>query len=130
MATEQAPPAQPPNLLRSAATRSTPPRPATSGRRPYFPLQGAVRRFASVAALVALDLVGLVLGVYAALTLREVVYGTDVDQWGLRWEVETDWLPFLTVITCSSSGGRASMRSASGGPGSAGSSARSSSSPW
>src|SRR4029079_803287 len=65
---------------------------------PYFPLQGAVRRLASVAALVALDLVGLVLGVYTALTLRALAYGNDVDQWGLRWKVETDWLPFLTVI--------------------------------
>ena len=100
MATEQAPPAQTP-------------KPAPIGRdeidaapvgdirsaRPYLPLQGAIRRFASVAALVALDLVGLVLGVYAALTLRALVYGTEVSQWGLRWKVETDWLPFLTVIT-------------------------------
>ena len=39
------------------------------------------------------------LGVYAALTLRALVYGTDVTQWGLRWKVETNWLPFLTVIT-------------------------------
>jgi exopolysaccharide biosynthesis polyprenyl glycosylphosphotransferase len=58
-----------------------------------------VRRAASVAALIALDLVGLVLGLYAALTLRALAYGTEVDQWGLRWKVETDWLPFLTVIT-------------------------------
>jgi exopolysaccharide biosynthesis polyprenyl glycosylphosphotransferase len=66
---------------------------------PYFPLRGAIRRAASVGALVALDLVGLVLGVYAALTLRALVYSTDVSSWGLRWRVETDWLPFLTVIT-------------------------------
>ena len=66
---------------------------------PYLPLQGAVRRAASVVALVALDLVGLVLGLYTALTLRALVYGYDVDQWGLRWKAETDWLPFLTVIT-------------------------------
>jgi exopolysaccharide biosynthesis polyprenyl glycosylphosphotransferase len=52
-----------------------------------------------VLALVALDLVGLVLGVYTALTLRALVYGDEVTQWGLRWKVETDWLPFLTVIT-------------------------------
>jgi exopolysaccharide biosynthesis polyprenyl glycosylphosphotransferase len=63
------------------------------------PLQGAVRRFASVLALVALDLVGLVLGVYTALTVRAFVYGDEVGQWGLRWKVETDWLPFLTLIT-------------------------------
>ena len=100
MATEQAPPAQPPkpapisrddlDAARVGDIRSA---------SPYLPLQGAIRRLASVIALVALDLVGLVLGVYAALTLRALFYGTDVDQWGLRWEVETNWLPFLTVIT-------------------------------
>ena len=58
-----------------------------------------MRRAVSVVALVALDLVGLVLGIYIALTLRAFVYGNGVDQWGLRWKVETDWLPFLTVIT-------------------------------
>ena len=101
VATEQAPPAQPPKPAPTrtdeidAARRS-----ATSGRRsPYFPLQGAIRRFASVLALIVLDLVGLVLGVYSALTLRALVYGEEVSQWGLRWKVETDWLPFLTLIT-------------------------------
>jgi len=99
VATEQAPPAQPQkpavrddDLDRSKLgdIRST-----TS----FVPLQGAMRRAASVVALIVLDLVGLVLGVYAALTLRALAYGTEVSQWGLRWKVETDWLPFLTVIT-------------------------------
>ena len=99
VATEQAPPAQPQkpavrddDLDRSKLgdIRST-----TS----FVPLQGAMRRAASVVALIVLDLVGLVLGVYAALTLRALAYGNEVSQWGLRWKVETDWLPFLTVIT-------------------------------
>jgi exopolysaccharide biosynthesis polyprenyl glycosylphosphotransferase len=101
VATEQAPPAQPPK---------TAPRPRDAridaaslgdirSSTPYLPVQGAVRRAASVVALVLLDLVGLVLGVYAALTLRALVYGNEVSQWGLRWKVETEWLPFLTVIT-------------------------------
>jgi exopolysaccharide biosynthesis polyprenyl glycosylphosphotransferase len=101
VATEQAPPAQPqkpaPSLrdddldtARLGDIRST---------TPFVPLQGAMRRAASVVALVVLDLVGLVLGVYAALTLRALVYGNEVSQWGLRWKVETDWLPFLTLIT-------------------------------
>jgi exopolysaccharide biosynthesis polyprenyl glycosylphosphotransferase len=100
VATEQAPPAQPPPKP-APITRDALDAPVGDIRsaRPYFPLQGAIRRAASVAALVALDLIGLVLGVYAALTLRAFVYGTDVTQWGLRWRVETDWLPFLTVIT-------------------------------
>jgi len=102
VATEPAPPpAQPPKEARRPrdGTVATPLVGDIRSTAPYFPLQGAVRRFASVAALVALDLVGLVLGVYTALTLRAFVYGNDVDQWGLRWKVETDWLPFLTVIT-------------------------------
>src|SRR5690349_11983284 len=94
------PPAQPPKEARRPhGSVAAPLVGDIRSTSPYFPLQGAARRFASVAALIGLDLVGLVLGVYAALTLRAFVYGNDVDQWGLRWKVETDWLPFLTVIT-------------------------------
>src|SRR5436190_22054483 len=71
-------------------------------RRPFFltgsQLTAAGRRIASIAALVAFDLAGLVLGLYAALVLRELYYGTPV-LWGVIWRVETDWLPFLTLIT-------------------------------
>jgi exopolysaccharide biosynthesis polyprenyl glycosylphosphotransferase len=101
VSTEQAPPAQPPKTA-SRLRRDD----LDSGRlgdirstTPYLPVQGAIRRSASVVALVLLDLVGLVLGIYAALTVRAFVYGDEVSQWGLRWKVETDWLPFLTVIT-------------------------------
>jgi exopolysaccharide biosynthesis polyprenyl glycosylphosphotransferase len=100
VATEQAPPAQPPKpapIGRGSPEAS--PAGDIRSATPYLPLQGAVRRFASVLALVALDLVGLVLGVYTALTVRELVYGGEVSQWGLRWEAETDWLPFLLLIT-------------------------------
>jgi exopolysaccharide biosynthesis polyprenyl glycosylphosphotransferase len=98
--TEQAPPARPskPPLQRGGVTAAAPPGDIRSSR-PYFPLVGAVRRGASIVALIVLDLVGLVLGIYAALVLRDFVYGEDVSLWGLRWKVETDWLPFLTVIT-------------------------------
>jgi exopolysaccharide biosynthesis polyprenyl glycosylphosphotransferase len=100
VATEQAPPAQPPKPAPSGRGGiDTAPVGDIRSASPYFRLQGAIRRGASVVALVALDLVGLVLGVYTALTLRALVYGEEVSQWGLRWEVETDWLPFLTVIT-------------------------------
>ncbi len=61
-------------------------------------LAAAGRRIASIAALVVLDLGGLVLGLYAALVLRELYYGGPV-LWGFVWRVETDWLPFLTLIT-------------------------------
>jgi exopolysaccharide biosynthesis polyprenyl glycosylphosphotransferase len=69
--------------------------------RPFFLTSGqlaaAGRRIASIAALVVLDLAGIVLGLYAALVLRELYYGTPV-LWGVIWRVETDWLPFLTLI--------------------------------
>jgi len=100
VATEQAPPARPPKLpidreLDGAAS----PAGDIRSSRPYIPLRGAARRAASILALVVLDLVGLVLGVYAALALRDLVYGNNVPLWGFLWKAETDWLPFLTVIT-------------------------------
>jgi len=44
-----------------------------------------------------LDFCGLVLGVYAALVLRVLIYGEDV-LWGAIWRVESDWLPFLALV--------------------------------
>jgi exopolysaccharide biosynthesis polyprenyl glycosylphosphotransferase len=59
----------------------------------------AARRLASITALVLIDLGGLVLGVYVALVAREVYYGREPVLWGVLWRVETDWLPFLTLVT-------------------------------
>lgn len=59
----------------------------------------AVRRLASIAALVSIDLAGLTLGLYAALGLRELYYGNHPILWHVLWNVETAWLPFLTLIT-------------------------------
>jgi exopolysaccharide biosynthesis polyprenyl glycosylphosphotransferase len=71
--------------------------------RPYLlsrrSLVGASRRLASIAALVVLDLAGLTLGVFAALVVRELYLGQWPPLWGYVWKTETDWLPFLTVIT-------------------------------
>src|ERR671931_682450 len=70
--------------------------------KPFFltrsQLVAAGRRLASISALVALDLAGLTLGVYAALVVRELYYGSH-PLWGFLWRVETDWLPFLTLVT-------------------------------
>jgi len=73
-------------------------------RRPYFlsggPLKAAARRAASIVSLLFLDLVGLALGVYAALALREYVAGSRPILWGLIWrDAETKFLPFLALIT-------------------------------
>jgi exopolysaccharide biosynthesis polyprenyl glycosylphosphotransferase len=71
--------------------------------RPYLlsrtTLVAVVRRLASVAALVAVDLLGLVLGVFVALILREAYLGEWPPLWGILWDTETNWLPFLTVVT-------------------------------
>jgi exopolysaccharide biosynthesis polyprenyl glycosylphosphotransferase len=70
--------------------------------RPYLfsraTLVAVLRRLASVAALVTLDLAGLVLGLFVALTLRELYLGQWPPLWGIVWETETEWLPFLTVV--------------------------------
>jgi len=58
-----------------------------------------VRRLTSIAALVLLDLSGLAIGVYAALVLRDLYRGNNPPLWGVLWKQETDWLPFLTVVT-------------------------------
>ena len=71
--------------------------------RPYLlsrtTLFAVARRLASVAALVTIDLAGLVLGVWVALIFRELYLGDWPPLWGIVWETESEWLPFLTVIT-------------------------------
>jgi exopolysaccharide biosynthesis polyprenyl glycosylphosphotransferase len=72
-------------------------------RRPFFlaggPLKAAVRRAASMASLLVLDLSGLAIGVYAALALRELVNGSRPILWGLIWrDAEAQWLPFLALV--------------------------------
>src|SRR5262249_23858168 len=101
VATEQAPPAQEQQNAPSSRDGGleTAPLEDIRSTTPYLPFLGANHRIASVAALVVIDLVRLVLGVYTTLTLRAFVYRNDVSQWGLRWKVETDWLPFLILIT-------------------------------
>jgi len=63
------------------------------------PLVGLLGRLASIAALVAADVLGLALGVYLALVLRSIVYG-DTIYWSLLWQTgPEEWLPFLAPIT-------------------------------
>jgi len=73
-------------------------------RRPYLfsaaPLKAVARRLASVASLVFLDVLGVALGLYVALVLREVAVGNDPILWGFIWrEAEAKWLPFLALVT-------------------------------
>jgi exopolysaccharide biosynthesis polyprenyl glycosylphosphotransferase len=62
-------------------------------------LRAFVRRALSMVALVAIDLGGLATSVYLALVLREIVYGERPILWGLPWDAEAKWLPFLTLVT-------------------------------
>ena len=71
--------------------------------RPYLlsraTLSAFFRRLVSILALVVLDLAGLILGLYAALVIRELYRDEWPPLWGIVWDTETDWLPFLTIIT-------------------------------
>ena len=61
------------------------------------PASAFVRRAGSILVLLAIDVSGLALGLYAALALREVYHGNVPVLWGLLWEAEKTWLPFLTA---------------------------------
>jgi exopolysaccharide biosynthesis polyprenyl glycosylphosphotransferase len=71
--------------------------------RPYAlssgPLRAAVRRALSILSLAAIDLGGLVLGVYGALVLRAVLFEPKPVLWGFLWrEGAAKWLPFLALV--------------------------------
>ena len=70
---------------------------------PVFPsgiqVRALARRLFSVAALVVIDLSGLAGSLYLALVLRELYYGDRPILWGLPWDAEQNWLPFLMVVT-------------------------------
>jgi len=74
--------------------RSSRPRLLTRGS-----LVRSVQRLLSIAALVALDISGLALGLMAALVVRTFVYG-DTVFWSLLWSTgPAQWLPFLAPVT-------------------------------
>ena len=79
--------------LRSEDIRST--RLLPSGRDAWRLL----RRLLSIGALVAIDLAGLAASLYLALVLREIYYGERPILWGLPWNAEGKWLPFLFLVT-------------------------------
>jgi exopolysaccharide biosynthesis polyprenyl glycosylphosphotransferase len=63
------------------------------------PVLSVARRALSITALVVLDVVGLALGIYLALVLRQLVRGEDV-LWSLLWrEGPAEWLKFAAPIT-------------------------------
>ena len=48
--------------------------------------------------LIALDIVGLTIAIYAALVLRDIYYGNTVF-WGYSGEALPDYLPFAALVT-------------------------------
>jgi exopolysaccharide biosynthesis polyprenyl glycosylphosphotransferase len=70
--------------------------------RPYLltraSAKSAVRRLMSVAALATIDIGGLILGVFAALALRSLLFDPKPILWGLLWDHETGWLAFLILL--------------------------------
>ena len=94
------------HAVRPASSERPPPPPRLGDIRSGRPwllsaqyLRAFVRRVASVASLVLLDLCGLTLGIYAALVIRELYHGADSILWGVLWRAESDWLPFLGLVT-------------------------------
>jgi exopolysaccharide biosynthesis polyprenyl glycosylphosphotransferase len=64
------------------------------------PISTLVRRTLSVTVLVVLDVVGLALGIYLALVIRQLVAGDGDVLWGLLWrEGPAEWLKFAAPIT-------------------------------
>jgi exopolysaccharide biosynthesis polyprenyl glycosylphosphotransferase len=94
---------RPPGLdSRPLASKPVPAGDVRSARPLLFsrgPLRAAARRLASILVLAFLDLTGVALGLYAALALRELVYGHFPPLWGVLWEAVEEWLPFLALIT-------------------------------
>ena len=71
--------------------------------KPYVlaraPRRWFLLRAASVCVLIFLDLCGLALALYGALALREEYYGNTPILWGVLWDAEGEWLPFVALVT-------------------------------
>jgi exopolysaccharide biosynthesis polyprenyl glycosylphosphotransferase len=74
------------------ARSATPPIFRTSYVAPFL------RRVASISSLAAIDAAGITVALFVSLVLREVYYGRSL-RWSSLWQAETDWLPFLILIT-------------------------------
>jgi exopolysaccharide biosynthesis polyprenyl glycosylphosphotransferase len=100
------PPAETPHAQQPPPSAPAPAPPGRDVRasRLYLLSRGPIvtlaRRVLSVAALVALDIAGLALGIYLALVVRELVRGEGDILWALLWrEGAAEWLKFAAPIT-------------------------------
>jgi exopolysaccharide biosynthesis polyprenyl glycosylphosphotransferase len=82
--------------------RATRPVEDVRAARPYLlsatPFRALARRLLSIAALVIIDVSGLVLGLYLALALRAFLFDPKPVLWGFLWDQETNWLAFLILL--------------------------------
>jgi exopolysaccharide biosynthesis polyprenyl glycosylphosphotransferase len=104
VSSKTAPPTEPPADEPRLSEPPPVPRADIRASRVYILSRGTiaslVRRVISVAALVALDVIGLALGMYIALVLRQLVRGDGDILWGLLWrEGPSEWLKFAAPIT-------------------------------
>jgi exopolysaccharide biosynthesis polyprenyl glycosylphosphotransferase len=85
-----------------ASAKKLPPVEDVRFGRPYLltrsPLTTFARRLVSIATLVAIDLGGLTIGLYAALALRSLFRDPRPILWNLLWIEESNWLPFLILL--------------------------------
>ncbi len=102
-------------MNRSVATKEAPRSPADDGpplapfadirrSRPYLltpkPLRSLAFRAVSLVSLLALDLLAVGMAIYAALVIRELLYGHHPIFWGILWtDAEANYFPFVALIT-------------------------------
>jgi exopolysaccharide biosynthesis polyprenyl glycosylphosphotransferase len=92
---------EPQEPVRALPDAAAAPIDARSATPPIFRvsrLAPVVRRLASIAMLVSLDAAGVTVGLFVSFVLREVYYGRNL-RWGSLWQAESDWLPFLILVT-------------------------------
>ena len=103
MAGKVAPPAETPAASPRPPSAPPPGRDVRASRLYLLsrgPILTVVRRTLSIAALVALDVVGLALGIYLALVLRQLVLDGGTILWSADWRLVTDdWLRWAAPIT-------------------------------
>lgn len=71
--------------------------------RPYLLtsrlIASGLRRALSASALVLIDVSGLAMAIYGALVAKELYLGHDPILWGILWDAEVAWLPFVVLVT-------------------------------
>ncbi len=103
VATKEAPSAATETAL-AESTQTPLPLPGDIRRsRPYLlsprPFRRFVFRLTSVVSLVVLDLAAVGFGLYGALALRELYYGHTPILWGVLWDAQGKWFPFVALVT-------------------------------